>query len=105
VQGVRIRRWHVRLVEDQGAAALSAARRRERDAVARGHSFDTLFERGSGALSAQLRVALCGVDDPLNVGLVMRLLSCFGAGALRHLSYESGGDAGWWGEQHGRPAA
>ena len=81
MQGVRIRRWHVRLVEDQGV--LSAARRRERDAVARGHSFDTLFERGSGALSAQLRVALCGVDDPLNVGLVMRLLSCFGAGALR----------------------
>ena len=27
---------------------------------------------------------------------MMRLLSCFGAGKLRHLSYESGGDRGFW---------
>ena len=46
-----------------------------------------------------LNVLLCGVDDPLNVGLVMRLLTCFGAGALRHLSYETGGDAGFWGRR------
>jgi len=86
------RRWHVALAESQLTLT-----QKERDLAARTHSFDTLFSaRDSGALDPDFRVTLCGVDDPLNVGLAMRLLSCFGAGALRHLSYESGGGEGFW---------
>jgi hypothetical protein len=88
---LRVRRWHVSLPESQ--VALS---RKERDLAARAHSFGTLFEKNAGETDPDFRVTLCGVDDPLNVGLVMRLLSCFGAGKLRHLSYESGGDRGFW---------
>ncbi len=91
VPEARVRRWHISLPESQ--ATLS---RKERDLAARAHNFGTLFEKDAGEIDPDFRVTLCGVDDPLNVGLVMRLLTCFGAGKLHHLSYESGGDRGFW---------
>ena len=112
----RVRRWYVALSSTQVTLT-----RKERDLAAREHNFGTLFAKDSGSADPNFRVTLCGVDDrtyrsnphhnlisrdasdrmgraiaALNVGLVMRLLSCFGSGKLRHLSYESGGESGFW---------
>mmetsp|Transcript_86345 Transcript_86345/g.252685 ORF Transcript_86345/g.252685 Transcript_86345/m.252685 type:complete len:248 (-) Transcript_86345:74-817(-) len=47
---------------------------------------------GSGPGSCEVRVVACGINDPLNVGSMLRLMACFGAsGELVVVHYGKGG--------------